>query len=284
MPIAPASVDTHEQLEQREEDLMGSAEVQGPLWGAKARDWAQINEQNSLPLFGAVLDAARVTSGTRFLDAGCGAGLASLLATLRGAKVSAFDASTELIAIAQQRLPGADVREADLEELPYADGSFDAVAALNSLFYAADPTAALRELVRVTRPGGRVVVASWGRPDQCETGSVMRELGTLMPPPPPGAPAGGPFALSEPGALESILESAGLTIEGRGEVACPFVDPNAEVALRGNLGTGVAQLAIAHSGEAAVRAAFEECNRAAMSPDGQIRYDNVFIWVSGVRP
>jgi SAM-dependent methyltransferase len=263
---------------------MGSAEVQGPLWGAKAWDWAQFQEQTVLPLFGAVLDAARVTSGIRFLDAGCGAGLPGLLATLRGAKVAAFDASTELTTIAQQRLPDADVREADLEELPYADNSFDAVAVVNSLFYAADPTAALSELVRVTRPGGRIVVTSWGRPDQCEFGPVLRELGALLPPPPPGAPAGGPFAFSEPGALEGVLESAGLTVEGRGEVACPFVYPDAEVSLRGNLSAGGIQLAIAHSGEAAVRAALEECDRAAMSPDGQIRYDNVFIWVSGVRP
>ena len=49
---------------------MGSATVQGQLWGARAQDWAAHVEQVGLPLFGAVLDAARVTSGTRLLDAG----------------------------------------------------------------------------------------------------------------------------------------------------------------------------------------------------------------------
>jgi SAM-dependent methyltransferase len=263
---------------------MGSAAVQGPLWGARSWDWAQIQEQTALPLFGAVLDAAQVTAGTRFLDAGCGAGLPAFLSTLRGAKVSAFDASTALIEIAQQRLPSADVREADLEALPFADSSFDAVAAVNSVFYAADPSAALRELVRVVRPGGRVVVTSWGRADQCEYATVLRAMGALLPPPPPGAPAGGPFAMSEPGALEHGLASAGLCVAERGEVRCPFVYPDAEVSWRGQASSGVAQRAIAHSGEAAVRQAIETCDRAVTRPDGQIYYDNVFIWVSGIRP
>lgn len=263
---------------------MGSAEVQGPLWGAQSWDWAQIQEQTVLPLFGAALDAARVTAGTRFLDAGCGAGLPALLAALRGADVSAFDASTKLIEIAQQRLPDANVREADLEDLPYADDSFDAVAAINSVFYAADPQAALRELVRVVRPGGRVVVTSWGRAEQCEYASVIRALGPLMPAPPPGAPAGGPFALAEPGALKKVLESAGLSVTGRGEVGCPFSFPNADVSWRGQASSGVTQRAIAHSGETAVREAVEECDCAATRPDGQIYYDNTFIWVVGVCP
>lgn len=54
---------------------MGSAAIQGRLWGARAEDWATYVEQVCLPLHAAVLDAARVTAGTRLLDVGCGAGL-----------------------------------------------------------------------------------------------------------------------------------------------------------------------------------------------------------------
>ncbi len=89
-----------------------------------------------MPLFGAALDAARVTRGTRLLDAGCGAGLLALLARFRGAQVTALDASP-MVAIARQRLPAADVREGDLEAMPFADASFDAVTAVNSVFYLA---------------------------------------------------------------------------------------------------------------------------------------------------
>ena len=194
---------------------MGSATVQGQLWGARAQDWAAYLEQVGLPLIGAALDAARVTSGTRLLDAGCGAGLLALLASLRGAQVTALDASAALLAIARQRLPAADVREGDLEALPFADASFDAVTAVNSLFYAEDMAAAMRELVRVVRPGGRVVVTAWGPPERCEfLAAVMPALGPLMPPPPPGAPPPHPGALSEPGALAAVLKAGGLARGG----------------------------------------------------------------------
>jgi SAM-dependent methyltransferase len=264
---------------------MGSATVQGQLWGTRAQDWAAYVEQVGLPLFGAALDAARVTSGTRLLDAGCGAGLLSLLASLRGAQVTALDASPGLLAIARQRLPAADVREGDLEGLPFADASFDAVTAVNSLFYADDMDAAMRELVRVVRPGGRVVVTAWGPPERCEfLTAVMPALGPLMPPPPPGAPPPHPGALSEPGALAAVLKGTGLRVVEDGEVPCPFVFPDTETSWRGNASAGVNQAAIAHSGEAAVRAVYANADRAHTHPNGTIRYENVFLWVAGERP
>jgi SAM-dependent methyltransferase len=237
-----------------------------------------------LPLFGAALDAARVTSGTRLLDAGCGAGLLALLASLRGAQVAAVDASPGMLAIARQRLPAADVREADLEAVPFGDATFDAVTAVNSIFYAEDMTAAMRELVRVVRPGGRVVVTAWGPPERCEfLAAVMPALGPLMPPPPPGAPPAHPGALSEPGGLTALLKGAGLRVVDEGEVACPFVFPSLEASWRGNASAGVNQAAIGHSGEAAVRAVYANADRAHTRPDGTVRYENVFLWAAGER-
>jgi SAM-dependent methyltransferase len=241
-------------------------------------------EQVSLPLFGAVLDAARVGPGTRLLDAGCGAGLLALLANLRGARVSALDAAPGLLAVARQRLPGADIREGDLEALPFADGSFDAVAAVNSIFYADNPAAAMLELARVVRPGSRVVVTAWGPPERCEfLTAVMPGVRGLAPPPPPGAPRPDPSGLSAPGALAGLLEAAGLRVIEVGEVACPFVFPSAEASWRGNSSAGPAQAAIAHSGVAAVRAVFAEADRAHTRPDGSVRYENVFLWAAGER-
>jgi SAM-dependent methyltransferase len=264
---------------------MGSATIQGPLWGARAQDWAAYVEQVGLPLFGAVLDAARVTAGTRLLDAGCGAGLLGLLASFRGAQVAALDASAELLAITRQRLPTADVREADLEAIPFADASFDAITAVNSVFYAADMAAAMRELVRVARPGGRVIITAWGPPEKCEfLTAIMPALGPLLPPPPAGTPPPHPGALSEPGALSAVLRMAGLRVVEQGEVACPFVFPSTEASWRGNASAGVNQAAIAHSGEAAVRAVYAAADRAHMRPDGSVRYENVFLWAAGERP
>ena len=264
---------------------MGSGTIQGQLWGARAQDWAAYVEQVGLPLFGAALDAAGVTVGTRLLDAGCGAGLLALLASLRGAQVTAFDASPGLLAVARERLPDAELREGDLEALPFTDASFDAVTAVNSVFYAADMAAAMCELVRVARPGGRVVVTAWGPPEKCEfLSAVMPALGPLMPHPPPGAPPPHPGALSEPGALAAVLKEAGLRAIEEGEVACPFVFPSAEASWRGNASAGVNQAAIAYSGEAAVRAVYAAADRAHMRPDGSVRYENVFMWVVGERP
>ncbi|HEX7121610.1 MAG TPA: class I SAM-dependent methyltransferase [Gemmatimonadaceae bacterium] len=264
---------------------MGSATIQGQLWGARAQDWATYVEQVGLPIFGAALDAAHVTTGTRLLDAGCGAGLLSVLASFRGAKVTAFDASPGLLAITRQRLPEADEREGDLESLPFADATFDAVVAVNSVFYAANMAAAMRELARVARPGGRVVITAWGPPEKCEfLRAVMPALGPLMPPPPPGASPPHPGALSQPGALAGVLNAAGLRVLEEGEVACPFVFPSLEASWRGNSAAGVNQAAIAHSGEEAVRAVYANADRAHMRPDGSVRYNSVFLWAAGERP
>lgn len=263
---------------------MGSAQVQGPLWGARAEDWATDVEQVGLPLFGAALDAARVTAGIRLLDAGCGAGLLALLARLRGAEVTAVDAAPGMVDIARQRLPGADLRVCDLESLPFEDASFDAVIGVNSVFYAADMTAAMREIARVVRPGGLVVLTAWGPPQKCEfLTAIMPHLGLLMPPPPPDAPPPHPGALSEPGALAAILKSAGLKPKEEGEVDCPFIFPSVEASWRGNSSAGINQAAIAHSGEAAVRAALAKADANHTRPDGSVRYNNVFLWASAER-
>jgi SAM-dependent methyltransferase len=265
---------------------MGTAAVQGSLWGTHATDFAERLEQVGLPLHGAALDAAHVSSGTHLLDAGCGAGLLAVLASLRGAHVAALDASGPLLEIARERLPEADVRQGDLEALPFADSSFDAVTAVNSIFYAADMATVMRELTRVARPGARIVITAWGPPARCEfLAAVMSRMAPLMPPPPPGTPAGHPvLALSEPGALSAVVQRAGLRVVDQGEVSCPFVFPNVEASWRANASAGPNQIAVAHSGEAAVRAAFAEADRAHTRPDGSIRYENVFLWVAGERP
>jgi SAM-dependent methyltransferase len=205
---------------------MGSESVQGQLWGNRASEFANYLEQLTLPLFGAVLDAARVTRGTRTLDAGCGAGLLALLASFRGARVSALDASAALLEIARQRLPdGADVRQDDLEALPFDDASFDAVTAVNSVFYAADMRRAIRELARVVRPGGRIVITAWGPVERCELlRALVSKIGPLMPPPPPGTTPPHPATLAQPGALAGLLERAGPR-GGRGRSRVPVRVP-----------------------------------------------------------
>ena len=258
---------------------MGTADMQGALWGAAARDWSELNEPHCTPFYDAVLDVVDAGPGMELLDAGCGAGLALLLAAKRGATVTGFDASSGLLAVARERLPQAELHRGDLEHLPFADDRFDAVTAFNAVQYAGDPVAALRELRRVARPGAPVVVLTWGRAEQCETRVILAAIGGLLPPPPPGA--GGPFALSEPGRLEALLSEAGLTPERAVDVAQCFDFPDLETAVRAQLSSGPARRAIDHAGEAAARAALAEAYRPHRQPDGRYRQQNTFRFVVG---
>ena len=92
---------------------MGSSELQGKLWGAAARDWAELFEPTSMPIWEAMLDSAEVGQGTRFLDLGCGGGGASVLAAKRGAQVAGLDAAEALLDIARERLPDGNFRVGD---------------------------------------------------------------------------------------------------------------------------------------------------------------------------
>jgi SAM-dependent methyltransferase len=253
---------------------MGSAEVQGPLWGASANDWAAIVEPDQIPYYEAALDAIEVRPDMTLLDVGCGSGLAMELAQKRGATVSGLDAAEGLLAVARDRLPSADLRHGDVEALPYEDGTFDAVTAFNSVQYATDPTAALREVKRVSRSGAPVAIATWGPVEQCEMRVVLGAIGSLLPPPPPGA--GGPFALAAPGALEALVEGAGLTAEQVIDVPTPFIYADLDTAIRGHLSSGPARMAIDRAGDEATRAALVEALDTFTQSDGSIQLDNVF--------
>jgi ubiquinone/menaquinone biosynthesis C-methylase UbiE len=99
--------------------MSDAALVQRRLWGTDPLAWAELAESHNRPLFEAVLDAARVGRGTRMLDVGCGAGLALVLAVERGATVSGLDVSLGLLGVARDRLPEADLRDGDMESLPF---------------------------------------------------------------------------------------------------------------------------------------------------------------------
>lgn len=113
---------------------------------------------------GMLLDAAGVGAGDRLLDAGAGTGTVAALACSRGAVVTAADAEPSMLALARRQAPAAEVRHATLPDLPFAVGSFDAAVANFVINHVGDPAAALRELGRVVRPGGRVAVTIWPYP------------------------------------------------------------------------------------------------------------------------
>jgi SAM-dependent methyltransferase len=257
---------------------MGSGKEQAQLWSPGARDWADYNEPMCTPFYEAVLDATGVTAGTRLLDVGCGGGFALLLAAGRGAVVSGLDAAAPLLDIARERVPGASLTTADLEEpLPYPEDAFDVVTSFNSVQYAADPVAALKHMSHVTRPGGLISFVVWGPPDKCQSGVIFAELGPLMPPAPPAAPAA--VAWSEDGQLQELAARAGLTPLTVADVPNPLIYPDLATAVRTQLSSGPARNAIQHSGLPAVRGALTRAFAGSRTPDATYRQENTFRYL-----
>lgn len=217
---------------------MGKTETQGKLWSKQPQDWAIMQEPLHRPLWEVMLDKTLAGSGTRFLDAGCGGGGASVLAAERGAQVSGLDAAEGLIAFANERIPHGDFRVGDIESLPYDNKVFDAVFAANAVQYSENRVNTLRELGRVCKPKGRIVASLFSPPEKVKFSVIFKAIGDAMPESPPG---GGPFELSAPGILESLFEDAGLYVIEGGEVDCPFAYSDFEVLWRANVAAGPLQ-------------------------------------------
>jgi SAM-dependent methyltransferase len=246
-----------------------TSDINGRLWGARARDWAEVQEGQCAAAFHAVLDHAGVGAGTRHLDVGCGAGMAASLSATRGATVAGIDAADALLAIARERTPGADFRQGDIEALPFDDDSFDLVTGFNAFQYAGDPAQALREAGRVTKPGGMIVIMTWGEPAGMEASSLVAALKPLLPAPPPGAP--GPFALSDEAALRAFAAAGGLAPGAVFDVDTHWSYPDEATALRGLGSAGVAVGAVEHSGHDAFVAAHRAALAPFRQPDGGFR-------------
>jgi SAM-dependent methyltransferase len=264
-------------------EISAAALVQRRLWGTDPRAWAELAEAHNRPLFEAVLDAAGVGPGTSVLDVGCGAGLTLLLAAQRGAAPSGLDVSPGLLGVARERLPEADLRDGDMESLPFTDGAFDAVVGVNAFQFAGDPRLALREAARVTRPGGRVIASLFAAPERSQGTAAHEAMSALIPPGQSGDHA--PYALSAPGNLESALADAGLRVAEAGEVVCRWRYACLEDAFRALRCSAGGARAAETAGEDAVREALGPVLARFQAPfTGVVTMENTFRWVAANRP
>ena len=152
-------------------------------------DYPSMVEAFLLPLGPRLVDACQIGPGMRVLDVAAGTGNASLRAAERGGTVTASDLTPELLEAGRKRAEtdGLELEwvEADAENLPFDDESFDVVMSSIGVMFAPHHQDAADELVRVCRPGGTIGLLSWT--PEGMIGALFRAMGPFAPAPPPGA-------------------------------------------------------------------------------------------------
>ena len=140
---------------------------------ALAQDWwkptgpmAPLHAMNPARM-GWIAERLGPLEGLRILDVGCGDGVLATRLARSGARVSGLDASADMIAAARRRAKAAgveiDLVEGDAGGLPYPAGRFDCVVSVATLCFVDDPRPTIREMVRVLKPGGRLILGELGR-------------------------------------------------------------------------------------------------------------------------
>ena len=196
------------------------------LWAGRAAAYQRGFARLTAYTAGALLDAAGVAAGTRLLDVGTGPGVVAGAAVARGAQVTAVDAEPSMAEAAARNVPGLDVRVAVLPDLPLNDGEFDAVTGNFVINATGDPEAALAELGRVLRGGGRLALTCWNYPPAPALSTATEAIEAAGVPWPDDVPVPPFREYSSPGAFEALLAGTGFTEASARRVSWEYrVDP-----------------------------------------------------------
>ena len=178
-------------------------------------DWDRFAELIT-PVGRLVVDRIGVQPGLRLLDVGTGSGgNVAIPAAQLGADVTGLDVTPELFEHARRRAAQAGVEvtwvEGDAQELPFADASFDRVTSTFGAMFAPDHERAAAELVRVCRPGGRIIMTTWV--NDGFIGELFTLTGSFLPAAPPGVQS--PPLWGVRSHINDMFQAAGVT---------PFLD------------------------------------------------------------
>jgi len=225
----------------------------------------------------------RLRPGERLLDVAAGTGSLALQAARAGARVCAVDFAPGMVRLARELLSGAGaavcVEQMDGQALRYASASFDAACSMFGLIFFPDPGTGLRELCRVVRPGGQVLVTSWDRDGFPLPRAVQQALLAVRDLPRPSGP-GPALRLADRRTLETFLIRAGLREVAVLEVTHDWVIPDPAALFR-SLPQWSAPLAPLFRGltptdVARAAAAFAEIVTAVSRPSGGLRTTSLF--------
>lgn len=279
-------------------DSMELKAQQRAFWDGVAagwRAWWHVFEEGAQVVSDRLVVLADVQPGFRVLDVATGLGEPALTAARAvgpTGSVLAIDQAPQMLALARERAAELGVRnvefhEGDAETADLPERTFDAVLSRWGLMLMPDPPGVLRRLRLALKPGGRLAAATWAEASRVPSmalpmGVLAHELGGL---PPAGGP--GPFALSDPAALEAALRDAGysdvtselITSQVRFRSAAEFV--RFTQAITPSVRALVAQQPAARQEQ--IWRAVEEAAGHYAQPDGSIRFENVSIGVAGQR-
>jgi SAM-dependent methyltransferase len=206
-----------------------------------------------------LLDAAGVAAGTRVLDVGCGLGDLVAAAATRGAFATGTDIAAGMVEAARGRHPGLEFVPADGEALPFEDGAFDAALSAFVINHLPDAERGAAELVRVTRPGGRVAAAMWGPFEQVALLGLPARAAAAAGVADDDGP-GGPDSLrfTDAGELTRVLGGAGLRDVELREISYTLLVASLDELWHGVLGGSVRTSRRLSTGGEAAREALRE--------------------------
>jgi ubiquinone/menaquinone biosynthesis C-methylase UbiE len=257
-------------------------------WEAGAAGWSR--RADSIQEFGMrvsvwMVEQLGLQAGQRVLDLACGPGDTGFLAAelvKPGGTLVASDASRSMLGVATGRardlgVTNVEFKQLELEWIDLPTASVDGALCRWGLMFTVDPGAALQEIRRVLRPGGRLAAAVWDRPEENPWATLptraLVELGHIEPPDPT---APGMFALADPQRLRDLLETAGFTevIVERIELVRADVSVSAYLEETLDLSRPVAEVweGLSELQRRQLRERLDELARPYLTPEGAVRF------------
>jgi enediyne biosynthesis protein CalE5 len=258
------------------------------------RKWSELIERAAGPASERLVELAGVEPGSRVLDVAAGYGEPSLTAAkVAGPEgsVAATDISAEMLAYGRERAADAGVDtiefvESGAMDLDFPEDSFDAAVSRFGIIFEPDGEGAAAKVRGFLKPGGRMAIAGWGKPDEVPMlgvpmQTVMKKLD--VPPPPPGTP--GPMSRPTHETLGGLLEGGGFSdvqVEDH-DVTLEWDSPEAFTTFVQDIAPPIWAMLEPHPPDVQKEAwaAITEATREAVGGDGPVSFSNRVLLASG---
>lgn len=268
-------------------------------WRQTARFWTKHSDTIAkmfAPLTEALIEDASIGAGQTVLDVAGGAGEPSLTIAERVGPVGAVtctDAVAEMVAAAESEaerrgLTNITFRECVADSLPFESNSFDAVVSRLGVMFFPDPLAALREMLRVAKPGGSLSLAVWHKDELNPFTHIVTDvMSRYVDSPPADADAPNAFRFAELGTLASILRLAGAGVHERVfrfQMVAP-ISPSEYWELRSETSDKLREKLVKLSADQVLQVKQEVAEAVSeFFPNGQMSFPAQMIIVTGKKP